>query len=101
MSLIDEVKLYISRKDKVLLNVSVSEDLNNLPFHDLDDVGGGGGVSYLGQSNEKSWVISIITETGKDIEKRYANISNNPTMTTYTLAWANRLILTYNLIEDI
>jgi len=70
-----------------------------LAFQEFDDVGGG--VSYLGSSSATAWEIAIITETGKDISKRYATVANNPTYTTFATAWAARLTLTYELTEDI
>ncbi len=45
------------------------------------------------------WLIIKYDESAKTV--RYANISNNATMTTYDLAVTNYLTLTYDKLEEI
>ncbi len=57
-----------------------------------------GGYDYFGfQKSDGSWQIKRLN----DSSMRIANITNNPTMTSYTLAWASYDSLTYNKVEDI
>ena len=57
-----------------------------------------GGYEYFGfQKSDGSWQIKRLN----DSSMRIANITNNPTMTSYTLAWASYDSLTYNKVEDI
>lgn len=61
-------------------------------------------VTYLGKVKADgvangTWLIVKIDSTGNFPTFRYANISNNPTLTTYALAWAARTTATYNYIN--
>jgi hypothetical protein len=54
---------------------------------------------YLGKAKiDGSYLIAKFVFTGNDVEKTYANISNNATYTTYSDAWTDRLVLVYNNI---
>jgi len=54
-------------------------------------------VTYVGLEDKYGkWVIKKIDETGNFPLVSYATIINNPTLTTYTLAWAGRVAATYN-----
>ena len=50
---------------------------------------------YLGKSaGGNAWLVQkFSTSTG---EMRYASQDNNPSVATYTAAWANKLTLTYD-----
>lgn len=57
-------------------------------------------VSYVGLiKKDGTWLIKKLDETGNFLTVRYSNISNNATRTTYALAWANRVTLTYDYIN--
>ena len=57
-----------------------------------------GTVTYtLNLNSEGKWLFIKYDESAKSA--RYANESNNPTMTTYTLASADYSTLTYDLLE--
>jgi len=74
--------------------VSKNVRLDSYELNDLDDVGGG--TTYIGKSRiNGDWLIERILQTGNDLEKGYANVSNNSSYLTYTDAWDNRLTLLY------
>lgn len=58
---------------------------------------------YVGKSSPdgKWYVRRIRSISSEDIEIRHANISNNPTFTTYVSAINNYLILDYRLLNEI
>ncbi len=56
------------------------------------------GFDYVGfQSRAGVWEIKKMDSASM----RIATISNNPTMTSYTLAWADVLTLTYSTVENL
>ena len=76
------------------ITVTAGAPVIETSFKDLDD----GNPTYIGKSNgETTWVISRLTETGKDLAMRYADISNNELVLTYADAWTNRATLTYDI----
>lgn len=55
-------------------------------------------VTYFGQENKDgTWRIIKIDETGNFPVFTYATVTNNPTLTSYTLAWNGRVTATYNI----
>lgn len=67
-------------------------------FHELDD----GNPTYIGSVNPAgNWIIKELVTSGQDISTKYANISNNNAKTTFSLAWADRVTLTYDLIDNL
>jgi hypothetical protein len=57
-------------------------------------------VTYIGQETSTGlWKIIKIDETGNFPVFTYASLNNNPTLTTYALAWAARVTATYNIYE--
>ena len=59
-----------------------------------------GSIIYLTKSkNDGKWLTVEVDATNETM--RYANESNNPTMTSYDLAYAARESLTYEKIEDL
>jgi hypothetical protein len=87
---------------------------NPLPTTGSGGGGGGGGVldayalndllegtpMYMGKAKiDGTWLIQRFnSSTG---EMRYANVSNNGGVTTYSSAWTNRTTLTYGLIQTL
>ena len=67
----------------------------------VQDVIESGNITYVGkETNSGAWLfVEIDTTTNTVI--RYANISNNPTETTYTAALSNKDSLVYALLEDL
>ena len=55
---------------------------------------------YVGKAKaDGTWLLQkFSTTTG---EMRYANISNNPGVTTYASAWTNRTTLVYGLFQSL
>lgn len=78
---------------------NMKKDLSEYKGQDIEEVTTT--LTYVGKLTTTGlWLIlSIDTTTGVVI--RYANISNNSTKTTYTLAWTDRASLTYELLEDL
>jgi hypothetical protein len=57
-------------------------------------------VTYICKEDSSGvWYICKIDETGNFPVFTYASITNNPTLTTYTLAYAARTTATYNIYE--
>lgn len=57
-------------------------------------------VIYLGEEDKDgTYIITKIDLTGNFPVFTYATISNNPTLTTYTLAWDGRVTDTYNIFS--
>jgi hypothetical protein len=57
-------------------------------------------VTYICKEDKDGvWYICKIDETGNFPVFTYASITNNPTLTTYTLAYAARTTATYNIYE--
>jgi hypothetical protein len=58
-------------------------------------------ITYIGKVKvDSTWLFTKMDET-TDLVIRYANLSNNPGVTSYTLASTNRAALTYELLEDL
>lgn len=59
-------------------------------------------ITYLGDITLAGiYMITRITDTAGDIVIDYANISNNPSRTTLSLAWTNRVTLTYDVVSNL
>jgi len=54
------------------------------------------GVTYFGyERSDGAWLLKKLDETGNYPVFSYATIDNNPTLTSYTLAFADRVTATY------
>lgn len=76
--------------------------LNELKFHTnhLDDYTTTN-VTYIGQEDKDgTWRLIKIDETGNFPVFTYASVSNNATLTTYTLAWTGRVTATYAIYSS-
>ncbi len=59
-------------------------------------------VTYIGKQNTTgTWLLQRLTEAATVTSVEYANISNNGTETTYSLAWTNRATLTFTLLDNL
>ena len=59
-------------------------------------------ILYVGQvKSTGEWLLTKSVDTAGDLNITYANLSNNLTMTTFSLAWTDRATLTYSLISDL
>ncbi len=59
-------------------------------------------VVYLcKERNNGKWLFTKINKSTGNPEFTFANISNNPTKTTYDLAFADRTSLTYEKLEEV
>jgi hypothetical protein len=57
---------------------------------------------YVGAASlEGKWYVKRVEESGDNIYLRYANLSNNPSVSAYSTAISNRATLNYSLIQDI
>ena len=101
MNLINETKAWFHNlKGNQILRVHTSEDENETFFpNDFDEFTKT--EIYSGASTpDDVWRITQIVGD-KDLTIRYATISNNPAVLTYSDAWTNRLTLTYDLITNL
>jgi len=121
---LDELTRSVYEEEPVVANRVVVVDnkgdifsgTNPIPVNIISGGGGGGGgepepylayqlnefedllngTLYIGKSNpEGLWIVERIIETGGALSKKYANVSNNATRTTFTQGWTNRLTLTF------
>ena len=62
-----------------------------------------GTTTYVGtiKATNGAWLITRYVDNGGDITATYANVSNNATRTTPTLAWDNRTTLTYAAVNTL
>jgi len=59
-------------------------------------------VTYICKMKaDGTWLFMKIDETGDFAVFTFANVSNNSTMTTYALAYADRDTLTYELLNEL
>ncbi len=59
-------------------------------------------VVYLcKERNNGKWLFTKINKSTGNPEFTFANVSNNPTKTTYDLAFADRTSLTYEKLEEV
>jgi len=79
-------------------NIDSSSLSINPSTYSINDWKETGSVTYtLNLNSEGKWLFIKYDESGKSA--RYANESNNPTMTTYALASDDYSTLTYDLLE--
>ena len=78
-------------------STAIEASLYSMPFHNLDD---NGTVLYIGSSDGIRWLISKL-DSGTDLAMTYASEKNNDAYSTYATAWANRLSLTYEILEEL
>lgn len=58
-------------------------------------------TTYIGKEKaDGTWWIIKIDETGNFPVFTHASVTNNPTLTTYSTAWAARTTATYNIYES-
>lgn len=58
------------------------------------------GTTYIGtMKNDGTYLIKKLVES-TNTSVKYASFTNNPTTSTYELAWNNRTSLTYDLINN-
>lgn len=78
----------------IFLSGTGSYDPGDILFtQDLDEVST---TTYIGKSKKNgTWQLTKMDEANGDQAIVYASVNNNPTMTTYALAWTNHLTLVY------
>jgi hypothetical protein len=75
----------------------VASSSNNYATNAIDDYSVASKTFICKESSSGEWIFTLIDETSTYPVFTYATIVNNPTMTTYSLAFASRTTLTYNL----
>lgn len=64
--------------------------------NDIDEAGAG--ITYIGkQLAAGDYLILKIDESANPTTFRYADLTSNPTRTTYSAAWSNRATLIYGI----
>jgi hypothetical protein len=85
--------------DEVIALIRSEDVFANYTTQDVDDVGS---IIYIGQVKVTGeWLVTLVTETLLDLNLVYANVSNNPGKTSFSLAWTNRATLNYTLISSL
>lgn len=88
-----ESALITSRREQV---VSMTERYGN---NNIDSPSAS--LTYIGQTDiDGNWLIKKIVQSGTVTSFTYATIVNNPTVTTYASAWADRTTLTYGAYSE-
>ena len=65
----------------------------------IDDYSTASTTYFCKMKSDGTWLFMKIDETGNFPTFTFANVSNNATKTTYALAWADRVTLTYNYLN--
>lgn len=86
--------------DKLMYNINF---LENYKTKDYETVGTNPEIMYVGKTNQlNNWYVRKITTTiDGTITQLHANISNNNTILNYTEAWNNRLLLSYDTLDNL
>lgn len=83
----------------VSINIDLTDKISTFDLYNLNNLIDGDPM-YIGQSTlDGKWLIKKFSESIGSM--LYANISNNPAQSTYDDAWTNKLILTFNKINEI
>jgi len=70
-----------------------------LASYETNDIEDGATYLYLGQSTSSAaWCVKRVNQDGTGI--RYATVTNNGAVTTYSDAWTNRATLTYGRFDE-
>ena len=73
---------------------------NAMGEYQMNDKVEAGDVTYLGMEDaEGDWIIQKIDNTS-GITRRFGTKLNNPTYSSYSLAWTDRLTLTYGTYSE-
>ena len=79
--------------------IDLGDKIHTFDLYQLNDMQDGI-TAYFGLSDTSGkWLVKrFVDATGA---MRYANLSNNPTVTTYSTSWTNRATLVYGLFNDL
>jgi hypothetical protein len=88
---------------------SVDNKLNNINYlenyktHDYEIIEGIPEIMYVGKMNQFNYwyVRKVVTDANGNLLTYHANISNNPSITSYDMAWTNRNTLIYGTLESL
>jgi len=79
--------------------IDLGDKINTFDLYQLNDLEDAA-TSYFGLSDKDGkWLLKKFVDAAGTM--RYANESNNPTVTDYSTAWTNRATLNYNLFGDL
>jgi len=81
------------------VTIDLGDKINTFDMYQLNDLEDAA-TSYFGLSDKDGkWLLKKFVDAAGTM--RYANESNNPTVTDYSTAWTNRATLNYNLFGDL
>jgi len=81
------------------VTIDLGDKINTFDLYQLNDLEDAA-TSYFGLSDKDGkWLLKKFVDAAGTM--RYANESNNPTVTDYSTAWTNRATLNYNLFGDL
>lgn len=79
--------------------IDLGDKINTFDLYQLNDLEDAA-TSYFGLSDKDGkWLLKKFVDSAGTM--RYANESNNPTVTDYSTAWTNRATLNYSLFGDL
>ena len=96
-----EWEKFLIKGNDVVVRTVIVDDLGNqitdfgkrFSTNDVEEASSS--LTYVGKEDaDGQWALVKIDESS-DTSIQYATVSNNPTKTTYTTAWADRASLTY------
>lgn len=97
--LLDREPLIGLKEEEVLALIRSENVFANYKAHEIDEAAN---ITYVGNIHvEGRYLMQKLVDTSGDLEISYANLSNNPAQTTFSLAWTNRAILNYTLISNL
>lgn len=79
--------------------IDLGDKINTFDLYQLNDLEDAA-TAYFGLSDKDGkWLVKKFVDAAGTM--RYANESNNPTVTDYSTGWTNRATLNYNLFGDL
>ena len=68
-------------------------------LNDLDEASST--VTYLGKAKSDGTWLLVKLDSSSGLSMRYANNSNNSSVSSYSSAWSSRATLTYDEVQDL
>lgn len=88
----DDTRATVNANGLAISSLSLNFGVNHLDDYTTTS------VTYVGKEDKDGvWWIIKIDETGNFPVFTHATVTNNPTLTSYTLAWTSRVTATYNV----
>lgn len=82
------------------VTIDLGDKINTFDMYQLNDLEDGATAYFgLAEFTDQKWLIKRFIDAAGAM--RYANESNNPTVTDYSTAWTGRATLVYSRFEEL